>query len=54
MKGGEVHDLSKLNLSDWVVMLSWQPVSSSPLGQWMIPSQRCSDLMQPPGGGQEY
>lgn len=42
-------------LSDWVVMLSWgwQPVSSSPFGQWGIPSQRCPASMQPPGGGQE-
>lgn len=44
-----------LHLSDWVVMLSWgwHPASSSPLGQWRIPSQRCPASMQPPGGGQE-
>lgn len=46
---------NSLHLSDWVVILSWggQPLSSSPLGQWGIPSQRCPASMQPPGGGQE-
>lgn len=35
------------------MLCGWQPVSSSPLGQWGIPSQRCPASMQPPGGGQE-